>query len=140
MLCTIEEKRLKDAEERERLRLEEAKEERRLVEQRAQMQGVFHEEEIRKLKEMEQKDKNKERIFLVGEQSIEEEKKKIETEEKEIAFLRTRYEKEKQARIEEVCRELSPPIPTLQKGHRAPQFIPRPPTMDSRRPTTTLRL
>ncbi|XP_062322160.1 centrosome and spindle pole-associated protein 1-like [Osmerus eperlanus] len=87
----IEEKHLKEAEEREKLRLEEVKEERRLAEQRAQIKREFDEDqEIRRLKEM------------------------------------------------KVQREISPPIPTLQKRHRAPQSTPSPPSMDSKRSTTPL--
>lgn len=44
----IEEKRIKEAEERERHRLEEEKEERRLAEQRARIQREYEEEQERK--------------------------------------------------------------------------------------------
>ncbi|XP_046885683.1 centrosome and spindle pole associated protein 1-like [Hypomesus transpacificus] len=81
---------------------------------------------------MSQTAKNKELVRLAKEKN----NKKVE--EEEIAAGRTRYEKERQARIQEVRREISPPIPTLQKRHRAPQSTPSPPSMDSKRPTTPM--
>ncbi|XP_046882836.1 centrosome and spindle pole associated protein 1-like isoform X4 [Hypomesus transpacificus] len=145
----IEEKRLKEAEEREKLRLEEEKEERRLAEQRARIQWEYDEEQERKKrKEMEQKAKNEELACLAEERRKEAERKKKEADEKEMAALRMQYEEERQARVEEydphhtvylqVHREPSPPIPTLQKRHRAPQYTPRPPTVDSRRSTAPM--
>ncbi|XP_041697921.1 centrosome and spindle pole-associated protein 1 isoform X3 [Coregonus clupeaformis] len=132
----IEEKRRKEAEERESQRLEEEKEEKRLAEQRERIQREYEEEQDRKKrKEMEQKAKNEQLSRLAEERKKEAERKKKEVEEKENSALRKQYEKERQARLEEVPREPSPPIPTLQKRYQAPQYTPRPPSMDSRRST-----
>ncbi|XP_060904751.1 centrosome and spindle pole-associated protein 1-like isoform X2 [Labrus mixtus] len=135
----IEEKMRKKAEESERTRLEEEKEERRLAEQRARIQREFDEEQERKKrKEMEQKAKNEELIQLAEQKKREVERKKKEEEEKENAELRRQYERERQARVEEVCREPSPPIPTLQRKHGQHQYTPRPPTVDSLHSTAPL--
>ncbi|XP_071313549.1 centrosome and spindle pole-associated protein 1-like isoform X2 [Trachinotus anak] len=135
----IEEKMRKKAEERERTRLEEEKEERRLAEQRARIQREYEEEQERKKrKEMEQKAKNEELIHLAEQRKKEVDKKKKEAEEKENAALRRQYERERQARVEEVRREPSPPIPTLQKKHGLHQYSPRPPTVDSQHSTAPL--
>ncbi|XP_049898892.1 centrosome and spindle pole-associated protein 1-like isoform X6 [Epinephelus moara] len=135
----IDEKMLKKAEERERTRLEEEKEEKRLAEQRARIQREYEEEQERKKrKEMEQKAKNEELIQLAEQRKKEMERKKKEAEEKESAALRRQCERERQARLEEVPREPSPPIPTLQKKHGLRQYTPRPPTADSQHSTAPL--
>ncbi|KAM4621175.1 centrosome and spindle pole-associated protein 1-like isoform 2-T2 [Polymixia lowei] len=135
----IEEKRRKEAEEREQTRLEEEKEERRLAEQRARILREYQEEQDRKKrKEMEQKAKNEELIQQAEERKKELERKKKEAEEKENAALRRQYERERQERLEEVHREPSPPIPTLQRRHGLPRYTPRPPTIDSQRSTAPL--
>ncbi|XP_026214375.1 centrosome and spindle pole associated protein 1-like [Anabas testudineus] len=135
----IEEKMRKKAEERERIRLEEEKEEKRLAEQRARIQREYEEEqEKKKRKEVEQKAKNEELIQLAEQRKKEAERKKKEEEEKESAALRRQYERERQARVEEVHREPSPPIPTLQKKHGLHQRTPRPPTVDSQHSTAPL--
>ncbi|XP_075959153.1 centrosome and spindle pole associated protein 1-like isoform X4 [Anarhichas minor] len=136
----IDEKMLKKAEERERSRLEEEKEEKRLAEQRARIQREFDEErERKKRKEMEQKVKNEELIQLAERRKEELEREKNEAkEEEERAALRRQYERERQARVEEVCREPSPPIPTLQKRPGLHQYTPRPPTVDSQHSTALL--
>ncbi|XP_070692820.1 centrosome and spindle pole-associated protein 1-like isoform X2 [Pempheris klunzingeri] len=135
----IEEKMRKKAEERERTRLEEEKEERRLAEQRAHIQREYQEEQDRKKrKEMEQKTKNEELIQLAEQRKMEAERKKKEAEENENALLRRQYERERQARVEEIHREPSPPIPTLQKKHGLHQYTPRPPTVDSQHSTAPL--
>ncbi|XP_034453336.1 centrosome and spindle pole-associated protein 1-like isoform X4 [Hippoglossus hippoglossus] len=135
----IEEKMRKRAEEREMTRLEEEKEEKRLAEQRARIQREYEEEEEKKKrKEMEQKAKNEELIQLAEQRKKEAERKKKEVEEKENAALRRQNEMERQTRVEEVCREPSPPIPTLQKKHGSHQYTPRPPTVDSQRSTAPL--
>ncbi|XP_029479652.1 centrosome and spindle pole-associated protein 1-like isoform X8 [Oncorhynchus nerka] len=133
----IEEKRRKEAEERECQRLQEEKEEKRLAEQRERIQREYEEEQDRKKrKEMEQKAKNDELIRLAEERKKEVERTKKEAEEKENSALRKQDEKERWARLQEVPREPSPPIPTLQKRHQARQYSPRPPSMDSHRVTT----
>ncbi|XP_027140182.1 centrosome and spindle pole associated protein 1 isoform X3 [Larimichthys crocea] len=135
----IDEKMRKKAEERERTRQEEEKEEKRLAEQRARIQREYEEEQDRKKrKEMEQKAKNEELIHLAEQRKKEAEWKKKEAEEKENAVLRRQYERERQARVEEVHREASPPIPTLQKKHGQHQYTPRPPTVDSQRSSAPL--
>uniref|UniRef100_A0A3P8T9X9 Centrosome and spindle pole associated protein 1a n=1 Tax=Amphiprion percula TaxID=161767 RepID=A0A3P8T9X9_AMPPE len=135
----IEEKMRKKAEETERTRLEEEKEEKRLEEQRARIQREYEEEQERKKrKEMEQKAKNEELIQLAEQRKKEAEKKKKEAEEKENAALRKQFERERQARVEEVCREPSPPIPTLRKKLGLHQYTPRPPTVDSQQSTAPL--
>ncbi|XP_039471139.1 centrosome and spindle pole-associated protein 1-like isoform X2 [Oreochromis aureus] len=132
----IEEKMRKRAEERERIRMEEEKEEKRLAEQRARIQREYEEEQERKKrKEMEQKAKNEELIQLAEQRKKEAERIKKEAEEKESAILRRQYESERQARVEEVHREPSPPIPTLQKKCGIHQYTPRPPTVDSQHST-----
>ncbi|XP_035525770.1 centrosome and spindle pole associated protein 1-like isoform X1 [Morone saxatilis] len=135
----IDEKMRKKAEERERIRLEEEKEEKRLAEQRALIQREYEEEQERKKrKEIEQKAKNEELIHLAEQRKKEAERKKNEAEEKENAVLRRQYERERQARVEEVRREPSPPIPALQKKHGLHQYSPRPPTVDSQHSTAPL--
>uniref|UniRef100_A0A3B4UMY9 Centrosome and spindle pole associated protein 1 n=1 Tax=Seriola dumerili TaxID=41447 RepID=A0A3B4UMY9_SERDU len=135
----IEEKMRKKAEEREQTRLEEEKEEKRLAEQRARIQREYEEEQERKKrKEMEQKAKNEELIQLAEQRKKEMDRKKKEAEEMENAALRRQYERERQARVEEVHREPSPPIPTLQKKHGLHQYTPRPPTVDSQHSTAPL--
>ncbi|XP_035286346.1 centrosome and spindle pole-associated protein 1-like isoform X4 [Anguilla anguilla] len=134
----IEEKRCREAEERERLRQEEEKEERRLEEQRARILREYEEEqEKRRRKELEQKAKNEELARLAEERRKEAERKKKEQEEKEREARRREYEQERQARLQEVVREPSPPIPTLQKRWGS-RYTPRPPSVDSRRSTVTL--
>ncbi|KAG7488601.1 hypothetical protein MATL_G00035530 [Megalops atlanticus] len=134
----IEEKRQKEAEERERLRLEEEREEKRLAEQRARMQKEYEEEQERKrCKEREQNAQNEEQIRLLKERRKEEERKKREEEEKENAALRQQTERERQAQLQEIPREPSPPIPAVQK-RLASRHISRPPSVDSHRSTTTL--
>nr|XP_015209218.1 PREDICTED: centrosome and spindle pole-associated protein 1 isoform X2 [Lepisosteus oculatus]XP_015209220.1 PREDICTED: centrosome and spindle pole-associated protein 1 isoform X2 [Lepisosteus oculatus]XP_015209221.1 PREDICTED: centrosome and spindle pole-associated protein 1 isoform X2 [Lepisosteus oculatus]XP_015209222.1 PREDICTED: centrosome and spindle pole-associated protein 1 isoform X2 [Lepisosteus oculatus]XP_015209223.1 PREDICTED: centrosome and spindle pole-associated protein 1 isof len=132
----IEEKRRKQAEERERLRLEEEKEEKRLAEQRAKIQREYEEElERKKQKELEQKLKNEELVQQAEERRQEAERKKREAEEKERESLqREQYERERQARLEEVPRQPSPPIPALQKRMTSQQ-TPRPLSIDSRHST-----
>ncbi|XP_061109474.1 centrosome and spindle pole associated protein 1 isoform X2 [Conger conger] len=134
----IEEKRRREAEERERLRQEEEKEERKLAEQRARIVREYEEEqEKRRRKEMEQKAKNEELVRLAEERRKEAERKKKEQEEKEREARRREYEQERQARLQEVVRVPSPPIPTLQKRWSS-QYTPRPPSVDSRHSTVTL--
>ncbi|KAK0152215.1 Centrosome and spindle pole-associated protein 1 [Merluccius polli] len=130
----IEEKRRQKAEEREQSRLEEEREEQRLAEQRVRIQKEYEEEQDRrKRKEMEQKAKNEELVRLGEERKKEAERAKREEEEKENAELRQQYERERQARLEEVHREPSPPIPALQRRQGPPRYTPRPPTVDSQR-------
>ncbi|XP_055368485.1 centrosome and spindle pole-associated protein 1-like isoform X2 [Betta splendens] len=131
----IEEKMHKKAEEMKRIRLEEEKEEKRLAEQRARIQKEYEEEqEKKKRKELEQKAKNEELIQLAEQKKKEAERRKKEEEEKESAALRRQYEREKQAQLEHVHREPSPPIPTLQKKHGLHHCI-RPHTVDSHHST-----
>ncbi|XP_034738938.1 centrosome and spindle pole-associated protein 1-like [Etheostoma cragini] len=136
----IEEKMRKKAEEREQTRLEEEKEEKRLAEQRARIQREYDEEQERKKrKEMEQKAKNEELIKLAEQRKKEVEREKKEAEEKERrAAVRREYERERQARVEEICREPSPPIPALQRKHGLHQYTPRPPTVESQHSTAPL--
>ncbi|KAJ8395946.1 hypothetical protein AAFF_G00026540 [Aldrovandia affinis] len=134
----IEEKRRREKEERERLRQEEEKEERRLAEQRARILREYEEEqEKRRRKVMEQKAKNEELVRQAEERRKEVERKKREKEEKEREAQRREFEREQQTRLQEIVREPSPPIPTLQK-RRGSQYTPRPPSADSRRSTITL--
>lgn len=135
----IEESRLRRAEEKERIKLEEEKEEKRLAEQRAHIQREYeNEQERKKQKEMEQKAMKE---ALAEERKKEAERKEKEAEAKEAeekvnAELRRQYEQERQARLEEVNRVPSPPIPTLQK--KCDQYTPRPPTGDSQLSTVPL--
>ncbi|XP_056457021.1 centrosome and spindle pole-associated protein 1-like isoform X4 [Gadus chalcogrammus] len=136
----IEAKRRQKAEEQEQSRLEEEREERKLVEQRARIQREFEEEQDRrKRKETEQKRKNEELVRLAEERKREAERAKQAAEERETAELRQQYERERQARLEEVHREPSPPIPTLQRRQGTPpRYTPRPPTFDSQRSTAPM--
>ncbi|XP_067290693.1 centrosome and spindle pole-associated protein 1 isoform X2 [Pseudorasbora parva] len=135
----IEEKRRKEAEERELIRLEDEKEERRLAEQRAQIQREYEEEQERKRrKEKEQITKNEELSRQAEERRKEAEKLKKEAEEKENDALWKRHEREKQTHVKEVHRAPSPPLPTLQKQLR--QQTPRPPSVESHRSSATVSM
>ncbi|XP_059390706.1 centrosome and spindle pole-associated protein 1-like isoform X2 [Carassius carassius] len=137
----IEEKKRKEAEEREWHRLEEEKEERRLAEQRARIQREYEEEQERKRqKEKEQMAKNEELIRHAEERRKEAEKMRKEAEEKENESLTKRQEREKPTHLEEqkVHRAPSPPLPALQKKLR--QQTPRPPSMESHRSSATLSI
>ncbi|XP_010779395.1 centrosome and spindle pole-associated protein 1 isoform X2 [Notothenia coriiceps] len=135
----IDEKMLKKAEEKEQMRLEEEKEEKRLAEQRARIQREYDEEQERKKrKEMELKAKNEELTQLAEQRKNDTERKKKEAEEKEREAVRRQYERERQARVDEVYREPSPPIPALQGKHGRQQYTPRPPTVDSQQSSAPL--
>ncbi|KAG1953995.1 centrosome and spindle pole-associated protein [Pimephales promelas] len=133
----IEEKRRKEAEERERSRLEDEKEEKRLAEQRARIEKEYKEEQERKRqKEKEHIAKNEELIRQAEERRKEAEKLKKEEEEKENEALRKKHDREKQTNLKEVHRAPSPPIPALQKILR--KQIPRPPSAESHRSSATV--
>lgn len=68
-----------------------------------------------------QKAKNEELIHLAEKRKKEAERKKKEVEEKENAVLRRQYERERQARVEEVC-SLTAQHP-LNKHHRTAILI-----------------
>uniref|UniRef100_A0A096MEV4 Centrosome and spindle pole associated protein 1a n=1 Tax=Poecilia formosa TaxID=48698 RepID=A0A096MEV4_POEFO len=95
----------------------------KLADQRARIQREYEEEQERKKrKETEQKAKNEELIQLA-----------------EHAALRRQYERERQARVDEVHRVPSPPIPTLQRKHgRCLQHASRPATVHSHTSTSPL--
>ncbi|KAL2085173.1 hypothetical protein ACEWY4_018493 [Coilia grayii] len=132
LMQQIAEKRRKEADERERQRVEEEREEKRLLEQRAQIQKEYEEEqERRKRKEMEQIAKNEELVRQAEERRREAERRKKEEEERANEAQRQQYERERQARLDEVQRIPSPPIPTLQKK-LGRQRTPRPPSAESR--------
>ncbi|KAJ8376634.1 hypothetical protein SKAU_G00072140 [Synaphobranchus kaupii] len=140
----IEEKRQKEAEEREHLRLEEEREEKKLVEQRARIQREFEEEQERKRckgreyrpsSARQQNAQNEEQIRLLKERRKEEERKKREVEERENDNLR--QQSERRAQLVETPREPSPPIPVVQK-RLASQLKSRPRSVDSQQSTTTL--
>ncbi|KAI7809831.1 putative centrosome and spindle pole-associated protein 1, partial [Triplophysa rosa] len=115
----VEEKRRKQTEEREQQRAEEEKEDRRLAEQRVKIRREYEEEqEGRRRREMEQKLKNEELAHLAEERRKEAEKKKKEAEEKERAALKKQEEQERRLQWQQVERQSSPPIPTLQNKHR----------------------
>ncbi|XDV27834.1 hypothetical protein PO909_031310 [Leuciscus waleckii] len=116
----MEEKRRKQAEEREWMRAEEEREERRLTEQREKIRREYEEEqESRKRREMEQKLMNEELVRLAEERRRDAEKKKKE-EEKERAAFRKQEQQKRPIRLQQVQRAPSPPIPTLQNKHRNP--------------------
>ncbi|KAM9376179.1 centrosome and spindle pole associated protein 1-like [Pholidichthys leucotaenia] len=86
---------------------------------------------------MQKKAKNEASIVQLADQRKKEaDRKKKEAEEKN-EDQRKQYEKERQARIEEVHRVPSPPIPTIQKRFGPQQCTPRPPTMDSKPSTAS---
>ncbi|XP_065441791.1 centrosome and spindle pole-associated protein 1 isoform X1 [Chrysemys picta bellii] len=129
----IEEKRLREEAEREKLRIEEEKEEKRLAEQRTRIQKEYEEEQEKKRrKEEEQRLKNEELIRLTEERRKEAEKKRKEEEEKQNEQLRQYYEREKIAKMEEekkFSRQPSPVIPALQ--NKSLQKDERPPSVES---------
>ncbi|XP_019383306.1 PREDICTED: centrosome and spindle pole-associated protein 1 isoform X2 [Gavialis gangeticus] len=129
----IEEKRLREEAEREKLRIEEEKEEKRLAEQRMRIQKEYEEEQEKKRKkEEEQRLKNEEMIRLAEERRKEAEKKKREDEEKQDEQIRQYYEREKTAKIEDekkLSRQPSPVIPALQ--HKSLSKEERPTSVDS---------
>ncbi|KAM9553396.1 centrosome and spindle pole-associated protein 1 isoform 4-T4 [Salvelinus alpinus] len=125
----IEEKRRKEAKERDRERMEEEREEKRLAEQRVLIQQEFEEEQQRrKRKEMEQSAKNEELIRQAEERRKEADRKSREEEERESKTLRQQVERERRARKEESQRDPSPPIPALQKRLGKQHLTPRPPS------------
>nr|XP_014014976.1 unnamed protein product [Salmo salar] len=125
----IEEKRSKEAKERDRERMEEEREEKRLAEQRVLIQQEFEEEQQRrKQKEIEQSAKNEELIRQAEERRKEADRKSREEEERESKTLRQQVERERQARKEESQRDPSPPIPALQKRLGKQHLSPRPPS------------
>ncbi|XP_043363692.1 centrosome and spindle pole-associated protein 1 isoform X6 [Dermochelys coriacea] len=131
----IEEKRLREEAEREKLRIEEEKEEKRLAEQRSRMQKEYEEEQEKKRrKEEEQRLKNEELIRLTEDRRKEAEKKRKEEEEKQNEQLRQYYEREKIAKMEEekkvFSRQPSPVIPALQ--NKSLEKEERPPSVESR--------
>ncbi|XP_074800377.1 centrosome and spindle pole-associated protein 1 isoform X6 [Natator depressus] len=131
----IEEKRLREEAEREKLRIEEEKEEKRLVEQRSRMQKEYEEEQEKKRrKEEEQRLKNEELIRLTEDRRKEAEKKRKEEEDKQNEQLRQYYEREKIAKMEEekkvFSRQPSPVIPALQ--NKSLEKEERPPSVESR--------
>nr|XP_042701208.1 centrosome and spindle pole-associated protein 1 isoform X5 [Chrysemys picta bellii] len=129
----IEEKRLREEAEREKLRIEEEKEEKRLAEQRTRIQKEYEEEQEKKRrKEEEQRLKNEELIRLTEERRKEAEKKRKEEEEKQNEQLRQYYEREKIAKMEgekKFSRQPSPVIPALQ--NKSLQKDERPPSVES---------
>ncbi|XP_073187041.1 centrosome and spindle pole-associated protein 1 isoform X5 [Lepidochelys kempii] len=129
----IEEKRLREEAEREKLRIEEEKEEKRLVEQRSRMQKEYEEEQEKKRrKEEEQRLKNEELIRLTEDRRKEAEKKRKEEEDKQNEQLRQYYEREKIAKMEEekkFSRQPSPVIPALQ--NKSLEKEERPPSVES---------
>ncbi|KAJ8413379.1 hypothetical protein AAFF_G00093750 [Aldrovandia affinis] len=121
----IEEKRRKEAQERERLRLEEEKEEKKLADQRALIQREFEEEQARKrTKEREQDAQNEEQVRLLKERRREEEQRK-----RENNTLRQQGERPAQLQ-EKTPREPSPPVPvrsTPALSERSVSVPPSPP-------------
>ncbi|KAK6293132.1 hypothetical protein J4Q44_G00366330 [Coregonus suidteri] len=125
----IEEKRRKEAKERDRERMEEEREEKRLAEQRVLIQQEFEEEQQgKKRKEIEQSAKNEELIRQAEERRKEADRKSREEEERQSETLRQQVERERQARKAESQRDPSPPIPALQKRLGKQHLTPRPPS------------
>ncbi|CAB1341059.1 unnamed protein product [Coregonus sp. 'balchen'] len=116
----IEEKRRKEAKERDRERMEEEREEKRLAEQRVLIQQEFEEEQQgKKRKEIEQSAKNEELIRQAEERRKEADRKSREEEERQSETLRQQSQ-----------RDPSPPIPALQKRLGKQHLTPRPPSAD----------
>ncbi|XP_064190197.1 centrosome and spindle pole-associated protein 1 [Anguilla rostrata] len=139
----IEEKRQKEAEERERFRLEEEREEKRLAEQRARIQREYEEEQERKRsKEREQNAQNEEQIRLL-------EGDWVTPNEKAVVFVLYSNGCKGSVVVDQfyfvhscipfgkMPREPSPPIPAVQK-RLASQLKSRPLSVDSRQSSTTL--
>ncbi|XP_030302071.1 centrosome and spindle pole-associated protein 1 [Calypte anna] len=123
----IEEKRRREAEEREKLRMEEEKEEKRLAEERLRIQKAYEDEqEEKRKKDEERRLKNKEIIRLDEERQKEAEKRRKEKEEKQDEQLRQHFEKEKMEEEKKMfSRQPSPIIPALQnKSIRKEERIP----------------
>ncbi|KAM6977654.1 centrosome and spindle pole-associated protein 1 [Aplochiton taeniatus] len=128
----IEEKRRKEAEEKERIRMEEEKEEKRMIEQRLRIKEEYEEEQERKKrKEIEQSAKNEELMRQAEERRREVERKMKAEEERQSETFRLQFEKERRAQEVSHGREPSPPIPTLQKKLSKLQ-TPRAPSAASR--------
>ncbi|XP_068509496.1 centrosome and spindle pole-associated protein 1 isoform X7 [Syngnathus scovelli] len=104
----IEEKQQKQAEERERNRLEDEKLERKMAEDRARMKREYEEEQEKLKQKVLLKEKAREQ------KDIEAEKKKTEEREKAV------QKKREQEKLAQVKRELSTPVPTLQKSPQSP--------------------
>ncbi|XP_043922202.1 centrosome and spindle pole-associated protein 1 [Protopterus annectens] len=130
----IEEKRLREEQEREKLRIEEEKEEKRLAEQRETLKREYEEEQEKKRrKEEEQRLKNEEIMKLAEQKRKEAEKKRREEEMKHDEELRHHHKQERLAKLQEEeekkIRSPSPPIPTHRK--KAISRMQRPPSTDS---------
>ncbi|XP_028971982.2 centrosome and spindle pole-associated protein 1 isoform X2 [Esox lucius] len=125
----IDDKRRREAEERDRKRMEEEREEKRVAEQRVCIQKEFEEEQDRKRrKEVEQMTKNEELIRQAEERRREADRKRREEEERENESLRKQMERERQAL--KADRANSPIIPALQKKLYK-HLTPRPPSATS---------
>ncbi|XP_071593821.1 centrosome and spindle pole-associated protein 1 isoform X3 [Heliangelus exortis] len=123
----IEEKRRREAEEREKLRMEEEKEEKRLAEERLRIQKAYEDEqEEKRKKDEERRLKNKEIIRLDEERQKEAEKRRKEKEEKQDEQLKQHFEKEKVEEEKKMfSRQPSPIIPALQnKSVRKEERVP----------------
>ncbi|CAM9622121.1 unnamed protein product [Lampetra fluviatilis] len=115
----IEEKRKREAEEREKIREEEEREERRLTEQRERIQREYEEEaEKKRKKEEEQRIKNEELAREAEERKKEVERKRREDEEKRTDEYRRQFERERQARREEVETTSSAQNPQARRQQR----------------------
>ncbi|XP_055287703.1 centrosome and spindle pole-associated protein 1 isoform X6 [Moschus berezovskii] len=127
----IEEKKQREAAERERLRIAEEKEEKRLAEQRARIQQEYEEEQEKKReKEEEQRLKNEELIRLAEERRKEAERKKKEEEEKHNLQLQHYYERENMIGEDtKHLRQPSPVVPALR--NKIASRLQRPPSVDS---------
>ncbi|XP_078147664.1 centrosome and spindle pole-associated protein 1 [Centroberyx gerrardi] len=113
----MEEKRRKQVEERERVRMEEEREEKRLAEQRARMQQEYEKEQQKKQEEIEHRLENQRLNRQRAEHRREEERRVREEQESQKKVLENGREREqRQAQVSnELQREPSPPVPTLQK-------------------------
>ncbi|XP_030071137.1 centrosome and spindle pole-associated protein 1 isoform X2 [Microcaecilia unicolor] len=128
----IAEKRRREEEEHERIKREEEREEKRLAEQRAKLQREYEEEQEKKRRnEEEQRLKNEELMRSAEERRKEAERKRKEEEQKQEEDLRQYYEREsKSTRVEqEIPRQPSPVIPTLQS--KVSPRVQRPPSSAS---------
>ncbi|KAL4624598.1 centrosome and spindle pole associated protein 1-like isoform X2 [Arapaima gigas] len=130
----IEEKRRRQAEERERLRLVNEKDDERVAMERAKMLQEYEEEqEKRKQKETELKAKNEE-LFRQAEERRREEQRRQQQQEEEEQRRQQEEEQSKRESLsqpEEVFTEPPLPISAVQR-RRGPQLMPQPPVADHR--------
>nr|XP_006815068.1 PREDICTED: centrosome and spindle pole-associated protein 1-like [Saccoglossus kowalevskii] len=118
----VDEKRRRDAEEKEKIRLEEEREEKRLQAEREKMQKEFEEEQERQRRKEEEARLRNEQLILAAEDKRKEiERQRREEENRRLEEMRRNEDEERQKKYaENAARVASPPIPTLR--NKAEEF------------------